>query len=120
MFAGQEHHKIHWIVEFFNVRRPGKLVIAFSDHGQADGTPADGYDYLTVLLNEEAGQTRMTFRQGGGLPPEQLDQAKAGWQGFVEVLTQLLLGATLNRFLETSRTLAGNNSLHDAMVEPAF
>ena len=92
MFAGHERHEIHWIGEFVTVDRPIRLVIAFTD-----GSPADGYGYLTVLLDEEAGQTRMTFHQGGvALPPEALAQATAGWQSFFEVLAELLRDAALD------------------------
>ncbi len=92
MFAGPERHEIHWIGEFVTVDRPSTLVIAITD-----GSPADGYGYLTVLLDEEAGQTRMTFHQGGGhLPAEALEQATAGWQSFFEVLAELLREAALD------------------------
>lgn len=92
MFAGPDRFEIHWIGEFVTVDRPGKLVIAFTD-----GVPEAGWGYLTVLLDDLAGRTRMTFHQGGGaLPPEQLELAKAGWQSFFDVLDGLLREASLD------------------------
>jgi len=92
MFAGPDRFEIHWIGEFVTVVRPNKLVIAFTD-----GNPDDGWGYLTVLLDDIAGRTRMTFHQGGGaLPPEQLEQAKAGWMSFFEVLDSLLRESQLD------------------------
>jgi len=93
MFAGPDRVAISWVGEFVTVARPGKLVIAFTD-----GEPEDGWGYLTVLLDDLAGRTRMTFHQGGGGPvaPEQLAQAKAGWMTFFEVLDSLLREAQLD------------------------
>jgi uncharacterized protein YndB with AHSA1/START domain len=92
MLAGPERHEIHWIGEFVTAERPGKLVIAVTD-----GSPADGFGYLTVLLDDESGHTRMTFHQGGGeLSTEEFALAKTGWLGFFEVLDQLLREAALD------------------------
>ncbi len=92
MFAGPERTEIHWVGEFVSVERPSKLVIAFTD-----GNPADGWGYLTVLLDDLDGRTGMTFHQGGGeLPPEQLERAKEGWQSFFDVLDALLRDAQLD------------------------
>jgi uncharacterized protein YndB with AHSA1/START domain len=97
MFAGPERDEISWIGEFVTVERPGKLVIAFSDQAPSDGSPGEGWAYITVLLDDLAGRTRMTFHQGGGaVPPEQLEQAKAGWMSFFEVLEGLLREAQLD------------------------
>jgi uncharacterized protein YndB with AHSA1/START domain len=71
---------------FVTVDRPTSFVIALDDVG-----------YLTVLLEDLAGRTRMTFHQGGGgLSPEALEQAKAGWQAFFDVLDTLLRDAQLD------------------------
>ena len=92
MFAGPDRVEIHWVGEFVTVTRPSSLVIAFTD-----GDPADGWGYLTVLLDDVDGRTRMTFHQGGGaLSAEQIEQAKAGWQGFFDVLDELLRDAQLD------------------------
>ena len=92
MFAGPERREIHWIGEFIEVERPSKLVIAFTD-----GSPRDGWGYLTVLLDDLAGRTRMTMHQGGGaLPPHELEQARAGWQSFFDVLDVLLRESELD------------------------
>jgi uncharacterized protein YndB with AHSA1/START domain len=92
MFAGPDRIQINWIGEFVTVNRPNNLVVAFSD-----GSPDDGWGYLTVLLDDLAGRTRMTFHQGGGaMPPEQLEQAKAGWMTFFEVLDGLLRESQLD------------------------
>ena len=97
MFAGPDRFEIHWIGEFVTVNRPKKLVIAFSDQAPSDGSPEAGWGYLTVLLDDLAGRTRMTFHQGGGgLPPEQLELAKAGWMSFFEVLDSLLRQSQLD------------------------
>ena len=97
MFAGPEQHEIHWIGEFVTVNRPNKLVIAFRDKAPSGGDPDDGWGYLTVLLDDLAGRTRMTFHQGGGaLPAEQLEQAKPGWSSFFEVLDTLLRESQLD------------------------
>ena len=97
MFAGPERDEINWIGEFVTVERPGRLVIAFSDQTPSDGRQDDGWAYITVLLDDLAGRTRMTFHQGGGaVPPEQLEQAKAGWMSFFEVLEGLLREAQLD------------------------
>ena len=92
MFAGPERREIHWAGEFVTVERPRSLAIAFTD-----GDPNAGYGYLTVLLEDLGGRTRMTFHQGGGaLPPDALEQAKAGWQTFFDVLESLLRDAQLD------------------------
>ena len=92
MFAGPERREIRWTGEFVTVERPRSLVVAFTD-----GDPGAGLGYFTVLLDDLAGRTRMTFHQGaGGMPPEVLEQAKAGWQTFFDVLDGLLRGATLD------------------------
>lgn len=92
MFAGPARHEIHWIGEFVEVDRPSRLVIAFTD-----GSPDDGWGYLTARFDDLDGRTRMTLDQGGGaLPPEQLEQAKAGWQSFFDVLDTLLREAELD------------------------
>ncbi|MDP9027371.1 MAG: SRPBCC domain-containing protein [Actinomycetota bacterium] len=97
MFAGPARSEIHWIGEFVTVSRPNRLVIAFSDQPLTGGSPAGGWGYLTVLLDDLAGRTRMTFHQGGGaLPPEQLAEAKAGWMSFFEVLDTLLRESQLD------------------------
>jgi uncharacterized protein YndB with AHSA1/START domain len=97
MLAGPDRVEIHWIGEFVIVSRPNKLVIAFSDEPLADGSPDGGWGYLTVLLDDLAGRTRMTFHQGGGaLPAEQLAEAKAGWITFFEVLDGLLRESQLD------------------------
>jgi uncharacterized protein YndB with AHSA1/START domain len=97
MFAGPDRVEIRWIGEFVTVNRPHKLVIAFSDQALSDGSPDNGWGYLTVLLDDLAGRTRMTFHQGGGaLPPEQLEQAKVGWTSFFEVLDALLRESQLD------------------------
>jgi uncharacterized protein YndB with AHSA1/START domain len=97
MFAGPDRFEINWIGEFVAVSRPTKLVIAFSDQALPVGDTADGWGYLTVLLDDLAGRTRMTFHQGGGaLPPEQLELAKAGWMSFFEVLDSLLRESQLD------------------------
>ena len=80
------------IGEFVTIDRPSSFVVAFTD-----GDPAAGHTYLTVLLDDLAGRTRMTFHQGGGeLPPEALEQAKVGWQTFFDVLESLLRDAQLD------------------------
>lgn len=92
MFVGPDRVEINWVGEFVTVIRPSKLVIGFTD-----GDPADGYGYLTVLLDDLAGRTRMTFHQGGGaLAPEQLEQAKAGWITCFDVLDGLLRESQLD------------------------
>ena len=97
MFAGPERDEINWIGEFVTVERPSKLVITFSDQAPSDGSQDDGWAYITVLLDDLAGRTRMTFHQGGGdLPREQLEQAKAGWMSFFDVLEGLLREAQLD------------------------
>ena len=75
--------------EFVSIERPRSLVIAVGDQPH----PV----YLTVLLTDLAGRTRMTFHQGGGtLPGDGLERAKAAWQGFFDVLDRLLREATLD------------------------
>jgi uncharacterized protein YndB with AHSA1/START domain len=92
MFAGPHHDEIRWLGEFVAVERPNKLVVAFTD-----GSPDDGWGYLTVLLDDLAGRTRMTFHQGGGsVPPEQLERAKLGWSSFFDVLDGLLRESQLD------------------------
>jgi uncharacterized protein YndB with AHSA1/START domain len=92
MFAGPDRVETNWVGEFVTVIRPTKLVIGFTD-----GDPADGYIYLSVLLDDLAGRTRMTFHQGGGaLAPEQLEQAKAGWITCFDVLDGLLRESQLD------------------------
>lgn len=79
------------------MNRPNKLVIALRHTAPSDGDPDGGWGYLTVLLDDLAGRTRMTFHQGGGaLPPEQLEQAKPGWSSFFEVLNTLLRESQLD------------------------
>ena len=73
------------IGEFVTVDRPSSFVVALAD------------GYLTVLLEDLAGRTRMTFHQGGGdLAPEALAQAKAGWHAFFDALDTLLREAQLD------------------------
>ena len=77
---------------FVTVDRPSSFVVALGD-----GDPTAGYGYLTVLLEDLAGRTRMTFHQGGGkLPSETLAHAKADWQTFFDVLESLLREAQLD------------------------
>ena len=71
---------------FVTVERPSSFVVALEEAG-----------YLTVLLDDLAGRTRMTFHQGGGaLPPEALEQTKAGRQTSFDRLETLLREAQLD------------------------
>jgi uncharacterized protein YndB with AHSA1/START domain len=78
-----------WTADLITVERPNRLVIAFD--------PADGWRYLTVLLDDEQGRARMTFHQGGGaLTPEQLALTKTGWQHAFTALEELLIESQLD------------------------
>lgn len=72
--------------EVVSIERPRSLVTAVG--GQPDPV------YLTVLLDDLAGRTRMTFHQGGG--QRAADQAKAEWQERFDLLDRLLREAPLD------------------------
>jgi hypothetical protein len=78
------------IGKFVTFDRPSSFVVALAE-------PEAGSGYLTVLLEDLAGRTQMTFHQGGrDLRPGTLERAKADWQTFFDVLDTLLREAQLD------------------------
>ena len=77
---------IDWAGEFVTVQRPRLFVFTLTDQ------PADpGRGTVRVELQQEGSGTRMTMTQtGGGLTDEQYEQAKAGWNTFIDVIERLV------------------------------
>jgi uncharacterized protein YndB with AHSA1/START domain len=86
MFAGPDRYEINWKGEFIELDPPSRLALTLSD-GPEVGEP------VTVDLTEADGVTTMVMTQSGGhLTPEQYEGAKAGWQTFFDVMTELVEG----------------------------
>jgi uncharacterized protein YndB with AHSA1/START domain len=76
---------IGWHGSYVEVDAPHRLVLTLSDR------PGDEFEVVTVLLDEDAGGTAMTFTQAGGhVPPEFLEQTTEGWRSFFDDLAALV------------------------------
>jgi uncharacterized protein YndB with AHSA1/START domain len=90
MFAGPERRRIDWHGEYLEVLPPERLVFTISDR-----VDDDRREVCTVVLAElDGGRTEMLFTQrGGGLTPEQYEQAGHGWSSFFDRVDERLGGA---------------------------
>jgi len=82
---------IHWVGEYLEVAPPSRLVLTITDN------PADSArGTITVELTQPAGatgpaMTEMTMTQTGtGLTDAQLAQTRIGYNGFFDVMEELL------------------------------
>jgi uncharacterized protein YndB with AHSA1/START domain len=79
-------HEIRWGGRFVELHEPSRIVLTLTDAPEEDpGEP------LTVDLEDLGGRTRMVVVQRGNeLTEEQYAQAKAGWEGFFDVMAELV------------------------------
>jgi uncharacterized protein YndB with AHSA1/START domain len=79
-------HEIRWGGRFVELQEPSRIVLTLTDAPEEDpGEP------LTVDLEDLGGRTRMVVVQRGNeLTEEQYAQAKAGWEGFFDVMAELV------------------------------
>ncbi|MFD1214261.1 SRPBCC domain-containing protein [Arthrobacter sp. GCM10027362] len=78
---------IHWTGEYTEVDPPARLAFTMNDDPSAPADPAP----VTVVFREAGGGTEMTLAQPrGGFTDEQLEQTKAGYNGFFDAMDKLL------------------------------
>ncbi len=79
-------HEIRWGGRFVALDEPSRIVLTLTDAPEEDpGEP------LTVDLEDLGGRTRMiVVQRGDELTEEQYAQAKAGWEGFFDVMAELV------------------------------
>jgi uncharacterized protein YndB with AHSA1/START domain len=79
--------EIGWHGSYLELEPPRRLVLSLSDR------PGDQFERVTVDLAPVEGGTEMTFTQtGGNMPPENYEQAEAGWRTFFDDLQAGLAG----------------------------
>jgi uncharacterized protein YndB with AHSA1/START domain len=90
MYAPPDRREIHWKGEYREVAAPERLVFTVTDQ-----PGNDRHALVTVeLVDLGDGRTEMRFEQrGGGLDPEQYEQAKHGWGGFFDRIDERLATA---------------------------
>lgn len=77
---------IDWEGEFVRVDQPRELAFTITD----EATNPQRDDVVFSLTAGDGGECALTLAQsGGGLSPEQYQQAAAGWAGFVDVIEQI-------------------------------
>lgn len=77
---------IDWEGEFVRVDQPRELAFTITD----DATNPQRDDVVFTLTASDGGGCALTLAQsGGGLSPDQYEQAAAGWAGFVDVIEQI-------------------------------
>jgi uncharacterized protein YndB with AHSA1/START domain len=85
MFA--QRGEIHWEGKYLEVAAPERLVFTVTDEPGAD---ADAHVCTVVLVDLGDGRTEMRFEQRGPMPPEQVEAAGKGWQGFFDRIAERL------------------------------
>jgi uncharacterized protein YndB with AHSA1/START domain len=89
MFAEPGRREIHWYGEYREVVEPERLAFTISDR------PEDVRDEIVIVVLTDLGdgRTEMRFEQrGGGLTPEQYEQAGQGWSKFFDRIAERLPG----------------------------
>jgi uncharacterized protein YndB with AHSA1/START domain len=87
--------EMRWAGEFKEVDPTSHLVLAFTLPDETPAGQEPEYDLFTFDLVESDGKTELTLRQSGGhLTDEQYLEARAGTNGFLDVLEEHL--ATLS------------------------
>jgi uncharacterized protein YndB with AHSA1/START domain len=89
MFAEPGRREIHWYGEYREVVEPERLAFTISDR------PEDVREEIVIVVLKDLGdgRTEMQFEQrGGGLAPEQYEQAGQGWSGFFDRIAERLSG----------------------------
>jgi uncharacterized protein YndB with AHSA1/START domain len=82
-----ERGEIHWRGEYREVVEPERLVFTVSDQPQDEREEI----VIVVLTDLGDGRTEMHFEQrGGGLTPEQYEQAGQGWSKFFDRIAERL------------------------------
>jgi uncharacterized protein YndB with AHSA1/START domain len=88
-------HSMRWLGEFKEVDPISHLVLAFTVPDEFPEGAELSYDLFHFDLVEKDGATELTLRQSGGhLTDEQYGEARAGTNGFLDVLEEHL--ATLS------------------------
>jgi uncharacterized protein YndB with AHSA1/START domain len=87
MYAEPGRREIHWHGEYHEVVEPERLVFTVSDQPQDEREEI----VIVVLRDLGDGRTEMRFEQrGGGLTPEQYEQAGQGWSKFFDRIDERL------------------------------
>lgn len=78
--------RIDWVGEYTEVAPPGRLAFTMTDDASA---PAG--DPVTVDIVAAGDGAEMTLHQSGhGMPPEQLEATRAGYDGFFDAMAGVL------------------------------
>ena len=86
MYVGPDRQQIPWHGEYREVVPPERLVFTLADR------PGDESELCTVELRDTGdGRTEMRFSQTGGhMDAGGYEQAAAGWNGFFDVMADVL------------------------------
>lgn len=78
---------IEWEGEYLEVVAPERLVFTITDE-----PGSEGHACTVVLQDLGDDRTEMRFEQRGLMPPEQVEAAGKGWQGFFDRVAERLAG----------------------------
>lgn len=86
--VGPDGAQYNFSGRYREVAAPEKLVFTIED----PENPSDpDFELVTVVFQDSNGQTKMTFKQEGNLPPEEYQKGlKDGWGGFFDHLEKHL------------------------------